>query len=372
MLLLIAGGVELTHKLYAAPLSLYSGKARAYLDWKGVDYEEILSSGEVYKDIIVPKVGRPVIPVLDTDDGRTIQDTTCIIDYFEAAVGGPSVYPDTPKQRLVALLLEAFGDEWLVIPAMHYRWNYNEEWVYGEFGATAAPDASKEEQLAIGRERGANFKGFCPILGINPETIPAIEASYEALLADLDAHFAVHDYLLGSRPSIGDYGLIGPLYAHLYRDPASGEIMKRLAPRVAAWVERMVTVNTPLSGEFLSKDEIPATLKPLLERMMSEQMPFLQTTANMLTAWAAANPDAELPRAVGMAEFTIEGITAQRIAPPFSLWMLQRALSYYQSLSNANKLAVDQFLSSIKGSDSFRKFEEGPHLAFENFKLSVV
>ncbi|MEP2103667.1 MAG: glutathione S-transferase [Parasphingorhabdus sp.] len=362
----------MAHKLYAAPLSLYSGKARAYLDWKGVDYEEILSSGDVYKDIIVPKVGRPVIPVLDTDDGQTIQDTTYIIDHFEQAEGGPSVYPDTPKQRLVALLLETFGDEWLVIPAMHYRWNYNEEWVYGEFGATAAPDASKEEQLAIGRERGSNFKGFCPILGINPVTIPAIEASYEALLADLDAHFAEHDYLLGSRPSIGDYGLIGPLYAHLYRDPASGEIMKRLAPRVASWVERMVHVKAPLSGEFLADDEVPVTLVPILERMMGEHMPFLQTTADMLTTWSAANPDEELPRAVGMAEFTMEGVEGQRIAPPFSLWMLQRPLSYYRELDSADKLTVDGFLSSITGAQGFQNFDLKQPLVFENFKLRLA
>lgn len=362
----------MTHKLYAAPLSLYSGKARSYLDWKGVDYEEVLSSGDVYKDIIVPKVGRPVIPVLDTDDGQTIQDTTCIIDHFEEAVGGPSVYPDTPKQRLAALLLETFGDEWLVIPAMHYRWNYNEEWVYGEFGATAAPEASKEEQLAIGKERGANFKGFCPILGINPDTIPAIETSYEALLADLDAHFSVHDYLLGSRPSIGDYGLIGPLYAHLYRDPASGEIMKRLAPRVAAWVERMVDVKAPLSGEFLTDDEVPETLLPVLERMMGEQIPFLQTTVNMLSAWAEANEGAEIPRAVGMADFTVEGVTAQRIAPPFSLWMLQRSLDYYAGLAEVDKDAVDSMLSSVAGADRFQQFQLGRRLAFVDFKLVLA
>lgn len=359
------------HKLYAAPLSLYSGKARAYLDWKGVEYEEILATGDVYKEIIVPAVGRPVIPVLETDNGEIVQDTTYIVDHFEKAEGGPSVYPDTPKQKLVALLFETFGDEWLVIPAMHYRWNYNEEWVYGEFGSTAAPDASKEEQLVIGRGLGANFKGFCPILGINPETIPAIEASYEALLADLNTHFAVHDYLLGSRPSIGDYGLIGPLYAHLYRDPASGEIMKRLAPRVAAWVERMINVKIPLSGEFLSEDAIPDTLIPVLERMMSEQMPFLQTTANMLTAWATANPDAELPRAVGMAEFTVEGVTSQRIAPPFSLWMLQRALRYYRGLDAADKASVDALLSTISGADGFQKFSLEQELAFENFKLTL-
>lgn len=361
----------MAHKLYAAPLSLYSGKVRAYLDWKGIDYEEILSTGDVYKDIILPKVGRPVIPVVDTDDGQTIQDTTCIIDHFEETVGGPSIYPDTPKQRLTALLLETYGDEWLVIPAMHYRWNYNEEWVYGEFGAASAPDVSKEEQLAIGRERGASFKGFCPVLGINEDTIPAIEASYEALLADLDAHFAVHDYLLGSRPSIGDYGLIGPLYAHLYRDPASGEIMKRLAPRVAAWVERMVDVKAPLSGQCLPHDEIPQTLMPVLERMMAEQMPFLQTTADMLVTWAAANSDTELPRAIGMAAFVIEGVKGQRIAPPFSLWMLQRALAYYQNLDEAQKSVANDFLATVKGASAFRNFAIKQSLVFENFKLSL-
>lgn len=362
----------MTHKFYGAPLSLYSGKARAYLDWKAVDYDEILSTADVYRDVIMPRVGRPVIPVMVTHDDQTLQDTTLIIDHFEAVAKGPSVYPDTPKQRLVALLMEVFGDEWLVIPAMHYRWNYNEEWVYGEFGSASAPEASKEEQLAIGRERGANFKGFCPVLGINDQTIPAIEASYETLLADLDAHFSGHDYLLGSRPSIGDYGLIGPLYAHLYRDPASGEIMKRLAPRVAAWVERVVHVETPLSGDFLADDAVPDTLIPILERMMAEQLPFLQTTARMFAAWAEADTGAEVPRVVGMAEFTVEGVTGQRIAPPFSLWMLQRALDYYASLDAQAKADVDGLLSSISGSEAFSKFALDNRLAFEDFKLSLA
>ncbi|MEM8918401.1 MAG: glutathione S-transferase N-terminal domain-containing protein [Pseudomonadota bacterium] len=358
--------------LYGAPVSLYSGKARAYMDWKNVDYGEVLSSADVYRDTIVPKVGRPVIPVVATQDGTILQDTTCIIDHYEQELGGPSVYPEGPRQKLVALLMEVFGDEWLVIPAMHYRWNYNEEWVYGEFGATSAPDASKEEQLEIGRKRGANFKGFCPILGINPETIPAIEASYEALLSDLDAHFAGHDYLLGSRPSIGDYGLIGPLYAHLYRDPASGEIMKRLAPRVAEWVERMVDVQAPLSGDFLPDDEIPATLIPVLERMMAEQMPFLQTSADMLATWAEANGDDEIPRAVGMAPFTVEGVTGQRIAPPFSLWMFQRPHDFYQSLDIGDRESVDSLLDSISGASGFQDFRTGPRLVFADFKLGLA
>lgn len=358
----------MTHILYGAPASLFSGKARAYLDWKQIDYEERPPSPRVMQDVIIPHVGYPVIPVVEKADGTILQDTTVIIDHFEAEAGGPSVYPDTPAQRLAALLFELFGDEWLVIPAMHYRWNYNEDWIYGEFGRSALPDASAEEQVARGKQTGERFKGFVPMLGINDETIPAIEKSYEALLADLDAHFADHDYLFGTRPSIGDYGLIGPLYAHLYRDPESGKIMKRLAPKVAAWVERMIDPPAPLSGEFLGDDTIPATLIPVLQRMMAEQIPHLQAAAQLYADWAQANPGADVPRAVGMAPYEIEGVAGQRFASTFSLWMLQRPLDFYHGLQDADKAAADTLLDAVDG-DGFRTFDLASRVRFENHRI---
>jgi glutathione S-transferase len=359
----------MTHILYGAPASLFSSKARAYLDWKQIDYQELPPSPEVMQDVIIPAVGYPVVPVVQKDDGTVIQDTTSIIDHFEAEAGSPSVYPDTPVQKLVALLFELYGDEWLVIPAMHYRWNYNEEWIYGEFGKSNLPGGSREEQVKRGREIGQRFKGFVPMLGVNPATIPAIEKSYETLLADLDAHFAVHDYLIGTRPSIGDYGLIGPLYAHLYRDPESGKLMKRLAPHVAIWVERMMEAAAPLSGEFLEDDVLPDTLLPVLQRMMSEQMPHLQAVANLYTDWAQANPDTEIPRAIGMAPYRIEGVDGERFASPFSLWMLQRPLDFYRALDGAGKTAADALLEAVGGS-AFRDFAPFPPIHFNNGRMS--
>lgn len=359
------------HTLYGAPLSLFSGKARAYLDWKGVDYEERLSTPEVYREIILPHVGRPVIPVVQTAEGQLLQDTSCIIDHFEASEPGPSVYPATPRQRLAALLLECYGDEWLVIPAMHYRWHYNEDFAYAEFGKTSAPDAPAEEQYRLGKERAAPFRGSLPILGISDATVPAIEASYEALLADLDAHFATHPFLLGTRPSIGDYGLIGPLYAHLWRDPASGAIMERLAPRVAQWVRRMVEVEAPQSGSFLPDDEVPATLLPVLRRMMTEQMPYLQQVARMLGEWTRANEGDAPPRGLGMADFTIEGVTSQRMAFPFSLWMLQRALDHLASLSGEERSACEELLHEA-GGEALLAFDLPVRLTFDNHRLGII
>ncbi len=108
------------------------------------------------------------------------------------------------------------------------------------------------------------------------------------------------------------------------------------------------------------------------EKMMAEQLPFLQKTADLFAAWAEANPDIEIPRAVGMADFAVEGVTGQRIAPPFSLWMLQRPLDYYRNLPDADKLAVDEFLSTIDGASAFRDFAAERRLAFKNFKLGLA
>lgn len=353
--------------MFGAAPSLFSGKARSYLDWKGVAYTEELPVHPVFTGEVVPKVGRPVIPVIRLEDGTLLQDTTVIIDHFEAATKGPSIYPDTPRQRLAALLLECFGDEWLVIPAMHYRWHYNEEWVYGEFGKTALPDGTPEEQYEAGKKRGQMFKGFVPMLGITEATIPAIEASYEALLADLDAHFAAHDFLFGTRPSIGDYGLIGPLYAHNYRDPKSGEMMKRLAPNVARWVERIIAPK-PLSGEFLVGDAIPETLMPVLSRMMSEHIPYLENVAALLGDWAKDNEGQEVPRAVGFTNFKIEGVSGERAALPFSLWMLQRALDYLASLVGEARLEAEAMLLEC-GGEALVSFQMPVRLTFEDFKI---
>ena len=112
--------------------------------------------------------------------------------------------------------------------------------------------------------------------GITPQTIPAIEAAYEELLEALDVHFQNYPYVMGWRVSIADLGLIAPMYAHLGRDPYPTALMKKRAPNVARWVERMQLPNTP-DGEYaahvadwLPDDAIPATLEPVLALLFKD------------------------------------------------------------------------------------------------------
>ena len=361
-----------SYTLYAAPLSLYSGKARGYLRWKNVAYKEVLATRQVYVNEILPRVGWPVMPVLIAPDDTTVQDTTDIIDYVETHEPGPSIYPEGPKQKLAALIMELFGDEWLLMAAMYYRWTFNEEFAYGEFGNALYAELPLKERAAKGREDGARFKSFLPFLGITPNTAPAIEATYEEFLKAFDIHLSKHNFLFGSRPSIGDYGLLGPLYAHNYRDPASGEHMEKTAPRVAAWCRYTHAPQHFGTGEFIENDEIPETLIPILKMFAREQLPILLSTIEQMKTWYAANPDEdEVPRAIGMHEYTIGGVTDNRGVIPYPLWMLQRVTDHLASLSGKDKTAANELLASI-GAKALIDLNISPRLTRKNFKLHVA
>ncbi|MEQ9518778.1 MAG: glutathione S-transferase [Parvibaculum sp.] len=351
-----------TYQLLGADISYYTGKARAYLRYKGIPFEDVRATRDIYVRTILPRTGVAMIPVLMTPDDIAVQDTSEIIDFLEMRFPNPSVFPATPRQGTIARLFELYGDEWLVIPAMHYRWNHNADAMYLEFGKVSQPELSEAEQVEVGKETCKPFKGALPILGVTPATEKAIEASYEQLLRDLDAHFKIYPFLFGTRPSIGDFGLMGPLYAHQYRDPASGEIMKRIAPNVAKWVERM---NAPdvKQGGFLADDEVPETLLPVIRRIFEEQFPPLHVMVDALGQWIEAHPEepipCAIPRTIGKQSFFLKErdgkiVTAERGMFTFSQWMLQRVLDFYQPLAGEARDSVDTLLDKVQGREAMQ------------------
>lgn len=337
------------YELIGAEISYYTGKVRAYFRYKGIPFEEITASAEVYAKTIIPKTGVRFIPVLITPEDEAIQDTTEIIDFLEKRFPESSVYPETPLQRLVALLFEIYGDEWMVIPAMHFRWTYDESarQLIQEFGEVSMPEATPEVQRRIGEQASTFFRKAPASLGVSEETIPAIEEWTFELLDQLNTHFSEHKYLLGTRPSIGDFGLMGPLYAHLYRDPVSGKIMRERAPEVCAWIEHMNNPD-PKSGKFLSDDEVPETLRPILQRMFAEHVPVITDTAAQLKQWLAEYHDAdEIKRTIGTHRFRIGGVHGTRRIYPYTLWMWQRAVDYYGSLKGQALESVNTWFENV-------------------------
>lgn len=359
--------------LYGAEVSLYTGKARAYLRYKGIPFEERQSTRKVYREIIVPRVGRPIIPVVITPEDETLQDTTVILDALEERFPEPSIYPDTPAQKLVALLVELYGDEWLVMPAMHYRWHFrrNLPFILKEFGGVVEPRLPGPLKTLAGIAPALAFGNlYRPYFGINRRTRKAVEKSYLGFLDEFNEHLKHHDYLLGGRPSIGDYGLIAPLYAHLYRDPVPGKLMRKRAPHVARWVER-VENGEPASGDWLADDAIPETLMPILARLLREQAPVLIDTISAVDDWAAAHPDkTRLPRVIGKHAYELEGVRGERMIQPFAQWMAQRPVLFYQSLTQEQKRELAPILRLPRARELLEA-DIGCRLAYRKHRVVV-
>lgn len=312
-------------KLYVWKTSPYSAKVRAYLQWKGVAFEEIAPSARMLYGTIQKAVGRMIMPTILRPDGTWMQDSSDIIDAFEA--DEPAITPPGPTQRVANLLLELHGDEWLPMVMLHYRWNrpVNRRFAMTEFARDGLPWIPRPLGRLMIRPMADRLSGYLPVLGVDETTIPGVEGFTADLLKHLDAHFAEHPYVFGGRPALADFAVFGPLWAHLFRDPDTTSLFDD-HPHVRGWMDRLL--DPPAErGEFLPDDAVPATLDPVFRTLFAEQWPFVLRLADAIDAWCADHPDAtRVPRSLGPAPFVVGGREGTRKLITFSWWMVQRAL----------------------------------------------
>ncbi|MGK0362910.1 MAG: glutathione S-transferase, partial [Bradymonadia bacterium] len=312
------------------PCSPFSVKTLSYMRFKGLDFRaELPHLGHMFAQIRAT-VGRVVLPVVIMPDKTMLQDSSAIIDHIEAIKPSPPAWPQTPLQRFVAHLIELYADEWVVILAMHTRWNLaNDDFIVADFGECAAPWLPRIGQRPVGRRLALKMSSYLPKMGVEAATVPAIEAWGVELLDALELHLQSHRFLLGDAPCVGDFALMGPLHAHLERDPASSSMIKS-RPAIVTWIAR--TRAGEAGTALLADDEVPATLDAVLRRCFSDQMPFLAETAAALTEWREANPEPVIvPRSMGRAPFSLGAAVGGRSRITYSLWMLQRALDAYDA-----------------------------------------
>jgi glutathione S-transferase len=133
-------GARLRRNAWGHASGFAGGKStgiRSYLIKKGLPYREEFLFDPQFQARILPAVRLFVVPILETPEGRILQDTTDMIEHLEAEQPQPPMVPGTPVQRVVAWLLGAFGSEGLLSPGMHYRWSYRaeqENFLCAEFG----------------------------------------------------------------------------------------------------------------------------------------------------------------------------------------------------------------------------------------------
>ena len=338
------------YKLYGCEFSPYTGKVRAYLNYKQASYTEVFSSVLQYATVIKPRTGVMFVPVLITPEGEALQDSSVIIDTLEKRLPQRSIIPETPAQKLTCYLIELYGDEWMTpMPSMHYRWNYpeNRDFLYGQFGGIALPFAPEYVKRVLGKKISQRFSGYVPKLGLTGDIKAAIEQRHEQLLASLQQHFQRYKYLLGDRPSLADFAMFGPLYAHLYRDPAAGKIMRAHAPLAVEWIERL---RQPINdiGDWAAHDEIPPAILGILKMLFEDSMPLHLEAVKRVTEWADKNPgETRMPAALSGIDFELLGKKGSRILLSAPIWKLQRPLFLYQQ--SDDKVAMDKLLKATGG-----------------------
>jgi glutathione S-transferase len=347
-----------TNRLFAMPHSLYSGRARAYLIKQGIAFEECSTGHERYKTEVLPEAKLPTIPTLVTVDGEVIRDGAAIIDYFEAQAGRPC-QPRGARQGVVSALFDVIGSQGLLRPAMHYRWNFPEEnaaFVRYHFLHSQRNAPGREEKTDYMMDR---MRHAAVIFGVTDDTRDLVETLYLAFLDALNSHFEQYPYLLGWRPCLGDFGLLGPLYAHLGRDPYPARLMQQRAPRVWRWVERMnrVDLDAPeylqAGDDFLADDAVPDTLLAVLRVVANDFMPETRASAEFVNQWLAEHAPkggtpavGRLAEAPGSAAFVVNGQHITALAQPYRHFQLQRVHQLVSALADRERSAVMALLDS--------------------------
>jgi glutathione S-transferase len=393
------------YKFFSAEHSMFSAKVRGYFRFKhdqgdlDAGFEEILATPHLIQNLLQKRSGSPSLPQIETPKKVWIQDTCEIIDYCETVHKKTQVIPTSPKQRLTSYIIELLADEWILVPACWERWQFsltgqhpnhrtfNEQ----QWGSFLNPTGTGKARAAAGKQffqrafgidddksvpRGP-YSGLID-LGCTDQTLDAWQASLKKVLDALELHFAEHDYLLGGRPSLGDFSLLGPMYVHFYRDAVPGFILRTYYPLITEWVERTNAESclnarrygqkhyeVSADGELIEKpflsdhadwlkdDEVPETLETLLEVFFSEMWPYLSNSADALRHFICSDqhePGAELPRKSFTASpgferfqqnhgaltvaFNIGGIEATRMVVPYQIWMLQRLNNAMQSMAS--------------------------------------
>lgn len=362
--------------LYGWRVSYFTGKLLSYLKYKEIPFIEKANNAFDLFYTVKKQTGATVMPVLKSPDGTMMQDTRYIMNELEKTFPNPSIFPLSSRKRLVSDLFEVWGDEWWIPHAMHYRWNYqlSVDFFMKEAGDALLPFAPRLIKNIPATVSAQVLRSFLPIVGVRPEQHKILENWTEKTLELLENHFSVQPFLLGSAPSIGDFSLMGPISAHLSRDPWPRDNLMNRFPHVLAWVDRMQKPHSALPSHA-DTDSIPETLVPLIKCILQEFCPMAAGTLTLLINHLKSDQaiaDRNLRRVIpgGDISFPMNGVEFKRRANPFTLWKVQILLDHYHSLSEADQIGIMNWIEPLGGKELLQM--QIPRLERHNVRVRLV
>ena len=312
--------------IYGPEVSYFTGKLEAVIRFMELPYRTVAKGPA---DMAGP-TGVAQVPGLQLADDRWLTDTTPIIAWLDERYPDASVIPRDPVVAFFSRLLEDYADEWLWRPAMHYRWDYPEgahhlsRVLVDEVARHIPLPAFVKRSLIRNRQRRLFTKGD----GVTPDTWDHVEKIYLDSLAQLGAILETRPYLLGTRPSLVDFGFFGPMFRHFAQDPPSARIMRETAPAVFEWAARVWNARASVTGgELLG--HVPDDWGPILDSIGSAYLPYLCANAE---AWKAGQSHFDVD---------IEGAPYRRIRTArYRVWCLEELRRHFEELSEPHQREV--------------------------------
>lgn len=318
--------------LYGSKISYYTGKMEAYLRYREIPFTFISLTPKLLR-MLRAETGTSQMPAIRLPDGRLMTDTTPMIDFLEQAFDAHQVIPSSPLQRFVSKLLEDYAEEWLWRPAMHYRWSYAEgrellgrSIVDELMGEVKIPAPVKRTMI---RYRQHTF--YVKRDGVTRDTWNHVESIYLGALDRLEAVLGDRPFLMGSRPTLADFGFFASMFRHFSQDPTPSRIMRDRAPAVHEWQARLWNARGSDGGDIVPR--VPADLEPFLTDAGRTYLPYLNANAR---AWQQ--------RAERL-DFEIEGVRYRNVpVSQYRVWCLQALRDHFADLPAAQKTEVQQLL----------------------------
>jgi glutathione S-transferase len=308
-------------------ISYFTGKLESVLRYMELPYQRV-TKGPMGELAIA--TGTAQVPALKLADNRWLTDSTPIIDWLDQRYPKFAVIPQDPLTAFFSRLLEDYADEWLWRPAMHYRWDYAEGAAHqgrvladAHMGKLRAPGFIMR-YLIRNRQRKYFTKGD----GVTADTWDHVEKIFHNTLDQFNTILETRPYLLGTRPSLADFGFFGPMFRHFAMDPTSARIMRETAPAVFEWVARVWNARASATdGELL--DYVPDDWGPILDSIGSAYLPYLCANAD---AWKAGSPRFDVD---------IEGAPYRDVrTAPYRVWCLEELRRRFNELSEAHQKEV--------------------------------
>ncbi len=268
-------------------MSYFSGKFEAYLRYKDIPHDAVEVDFRSANFEIYQHTGFKKVPAVRTADELWLFDTTPMIAWFEQRYTRAPVLPDDPALAFIALLIEDYGDEWLWRPSMWWRWEYRASRLAAgwRIGALAGFGGAPVQQALAWQYAWRQRREWLWGDGVTRGNAGAVRDLYLLELDDLQAILSQQPYLLGSHPSVADFGYFGSMFRHFSNDPDPAEVMRRRAPAVYEWTARLWNESIDRLGEQQTWTwPHAAPWQGLLGRIAGDYLPYLRDNA---LAWAA-------------------------------------------------------------------------------------